>query len=86
MNGLSTEEFVEAPEGHGTSCSWLNDRADAVKNRKGAFRLYEEPGDDRLAARVALWLANEQAEFRGEPAINEFACEVREPPDCTHTR
>ena len=66
---LDIEQSAEALEGLGTSCSWLNDGEGAVMAREEAFRLYARAGDDRSAARVAMWLANEYGEFRREGAI-----------------
>lgn len=66
---LTLEKSPEALEGLGTSCSWLNDGDGSVRAREEAFRLYAKAGDDRSAARVATWLANEYGEFRGEGAV-----------------
>ena len=66
---LAAKESAEALEGLGTACSWLNDGEAAVIAREKAFRLHREAGNVRSAARVATWLANEYAEFRGEGAI-----------------
>ena len=68
-HALRLEESAEALEGLGASCNWLNDGTGAIEAREAAFRLYREAGNDRAAARVATWLANDYAEYTGKPAV-----------------
>ena len=66
---LQVEETPEALEGLGLAAWWL-DLADVVfDSRERAFRSYRSRGDDRSAARVAVWMAWDSAAFRGEEGV-----------------
>jgi ATP/maltotriose-dependent transcriptional regulator MalT len=66
---LASEETPEALEGLGLAAWWLN-RADVVfDSRERAFRAYRQRGDQRSAARIAVWLAWDSAAFRGEEGV-----------------
>lgn len=66
---LRDRETPEALEGLSWAAWWLND-ADAVfSTRELAFLRYREAGDVRGAARMALWLAADHLDFRGEAAV-----------------
>jgi len=66
---LQVEETPEALEGLGLAAWWL-DLADVVfDSRERAFRGYRSRGDDRSAARVAVWMAWDSAAFRGEEGV-----------------
>jgi ATP/maltotriose-dependent transcriptional regulator MalT len=66
---LRVEETPEALEGLGLAAWWL-DLADVVfDSRERAFRGYRSRGDDRSAARVAVWMAWDSAAFRGEEGV-----------------
>jgi len=66
---LAVEETPEALEGLGLAAWWLN-RADMVfDSRERAFRAYRRRGDQRSAARIAVWLAWDSAAFRGEEGV-----------------
>jgi LuxR family transcriptional regulator, maltose regulon positive regulatory protein len=66
---VDRQETPEALEGLSWAAWWLND-ADAVfATRELAFRRYREAGDPRGAARMALWLASDHLDFRGEAAL-----------------
>jgi LuxR family transcriptional regulator, maltose regulon positive regulatory protein len=66
---LTVEETPEALEGLGLAAWWLN-RADVVfDSRERAFRAYRQRGDQRAAARIAVWLAWDSAAFRGEEGV-----------------
>jgi ATP/maltotriose-dependent transcriptional regulator MalT len=66
---LQVEETPEALEGLGLAAWWL-DLADVVfDSRERAFRGYRSRGDDRSAARVAVWMAWDCAAFRGEEGV-----------------
>jgi ATP/maltotriose-dependent transcriptional regulator MalT len=66
---LQVEETPEALEGLGLAAWWL-DLADLVfDSRERAFRGYRSRGDDRSAARIAVWLAWDSAAFRGEEGV-----------------
>jgi DNA-binding winged helix-turn-helix (wHTH) protein/ATP/maltotriose-dependent transcriptional regulator MalT len=66
---LSVEETPEALEGLGLAAWWL-DLADVVfDSRERAFRAYRARGDQRSAARIAVWIAWDSAAFRGEEGV-----------------
>jgi hypothetical protein len=66
---LAREETAEALEGLSWAAWWLDD-ADAVFDaRERAFRLYQNSGDPASAARMAIWLAADQLDFRGASAV-----------------
>lgn len=48
---------------------WLDDEPTTFAARERAYRLYRQAGDRRGAARMAIWLANDSVEFRGQPAV-----------------
>ena len=62
-------EDAAAWESLGIAHGWLQETDDAVEARQRAFALYRERGDDAASARVALELANDFFEVRGEPAV-----------------
>lgn len=66
---LAETETPEALEGLGMAAWWLQDAAATFDARERAYRLYRERGDRSGAARMAIWLADDHAWFRGEPAI-----------------
>jgi ATP/maltotriose-dependent transcriptional regulator MalT len=66
---LNHSETPEALEGLGLAAWWL-DRAEMVFDaRERAFLLYRGRGDQRAAARIAIWLAWDTAAFRGEDGV-----------------
>jgi DNA-binding winged helix-turn-helix (wHTH) protein/ATP/maltotriose-dependent transcriptional regulator MalT len=66
---LAVEETPEALEGLGLAAWWL-DLADVVfDSRERAFRSYRSRGDQRSAARLAVWIAWDSAAFRGEEGV-----------------
>jgi LuxR family transcriptional regulator, maltose regulon positive regulatory protein len=56
-------------DGLATASLWLEDTSRTIEAREQAHRLYLEGGDLRSAARVALDLAGDFLELRGEPAV-----------------
>lgn len=66
---LAQEETPEALEGLSWAANWLDDAAATIESRERAYRLYRERGDRAGAGRMAIWLANDYSDFRGEPAI-----------------
>lgn len=48
---------------------WEEDGAAAIEAREHAYREFKAAGDRRGAARMALWLAIDHIEFRGEQAV-----------------
>lgn len=66
---IKADETPEALESLGLAHWWLNDSARACRARERAYRLYRKRGDDRGAARMAIWLAWDYHSFRGELAV-----------------
>lgn len=66
---LAREESAEAHEALSWACWWLDDFEPVVRAREAAFRLYRRQNDDLGAARMAIWLASDYSDFRGEEAI-----------------
>jgi DNA-binding CsgD family transcriptional regulator len=51
------------------ACWWLEDYATCIEARERAYRLYRTRDDAPAAARVAVWLSSDYADFRGETAV-----------------
>jgi DNA-binding CsgD family transcriptional regulator len=66
---VAAEETPEALEGLGFAAFWLADAATVFPVRERAYRLYQQLGDRRGAGRVALSLADDCLNFRGESAV-----------------
>ena len=66
---LAVEETPEAREGLSWAAWWLDDADVVFDARERAFRLYRKRGDAADAARMATWLAVDQAEFHGATAV-----------------
>jgi DNA-binding CsgD family transcriptional regulator len=64
-------ELPEAFEGLGTACRWLHDERATFAAFERAFALYRSAGRRRDAARVAMELANDCVDFRGEWAVSK---------------
>ncbi len=48
---------------------WLEEYPAAIESREHAFRAYRQRNEQAGAARMAVWLANDYADFRGELAV-----------------
>lgn len=48
---------------------WLNDGDLTINSREAAYRLHRQAGDNLGAARMAMWVATDYEDFRGELAI-----------------
>jgi LuxR family maltose regulon positive regulatory protein len=66
---VGQEESPEALEGLAMAAWWLDHVAETFHARETAYRLYNEQGDRRGAARVALWLSLDHTTRHGEHAI-----------------
>jgi LuxR family transcriptional regulator, maltose regulon positive regulatory protein len=66
---LSNSQQPEALEGLAHAAWWLQDAACVVETREQAYRAYRKRGDARSAARLAIALAGDYLNFRGEPAV-----------------
>lgn len=67
---LERVETAPAYEGLSWACWWMDDFEPLVQAREAAYRLYRQDDDDLGAARMALWLAEDYCDFRGEAAIS----------------
>ena len=59
----------EAWEGLGRAAWWLGDEDSTLAARERAYRAYREAGDACGAARMAMWLASDHLDFRGDDAL-----------------
>src|SRR5215204_7124022 len=66
---LVEEETAEALEGLSWAAWWLDDVDTCFDARERAYRRFREDGDLRGAARMALWLSDDYAEFRRQEAV-----------------
>ena len=66
---LERSDSAEAWDGLAWACWWLEDGIASIRARERAYRLYKGAGDLRGAARMAIWLANDHHDFRGEKAV-----------------
>ena len=66
---LAIDETPEALEGLGLAAWWLNLAEIVFDARERAFRAYRQRGDQKSAARMAVWLAWDSAAFRGEEGV-----------------
>lgn len=66
---LAEQESPEALEGLSWTAWWLNESDTLFRTRERAYRLYRAGGDHTGAARMAIWLAWDHRDFRGEKAI-----------------
>jgi ATP/maltotriose-dependent transcriptional regulator MalT len=61
----------EASEGLGWAGWWQHDGEATIAARETAYRGYRAAGDARGAARVALWVASDHRETRGDVAVGQ---------------
>jgi DNA-binding CsgD family transcriptional regulator len=66
---LTLEETPEALEGLAEACWWQDDETATFDARERAYHLYLKKGDKAATARMAMWMATDSLEFRGEPAV-----------------
>ena len=66
---LATEETPAAHEGLSWAAWWLDDGPTVFAARERAYVLYQEAGDPRGAARMAIWLAVDELDFRASWAV-----------------
>jgi LuxR family transcriptional regulator, maltose regulon positive regulatory protein len=62
-------ETAEALEGLGMAAWWLDDAETVFDARERAYQSYQQRGDRRGAARVAITLALDSFQFRGQLAV-----------------
>ncbi|HWP38450.1 MAG TPA: LuxR C-terminal-related transcriptional regulator [Gemmatimonadales bacterium] len=68
-SALERKRSPEALEGLATAHWWLDEIPRSLELREEAYRRYREGGDPRGAARVAIMIALDCLEYRGEPAV-----------------
>jgi ATP/maltotriose-dependent transcriptional regulator MalT len=66
---LGSSDSPESWDGLSWACWWLEDGAAAIQAREHAYRRYRDAGNRPGAARMAIWLANDHLDFRGESAV-----------------
>ncbi|MDQ2631108.1 MAG: helix-turn-helix transcriptional regulator, partial [Actinomycetota bacterium] len=66
---LSEAESARALEGLSWAVWWLGENEATFAAREAALRAYRQDGDYCGAARMAIWLANDSLDFRGEYAV-----------------
>jgi tetratricopeptide (TPR) repeat protein len=66
---LSAAETAEALEGLGMAAWWLEDAGTVFDARARAYRLYRRQGNRRGAGRVAITVAEDYLQFRGQAAV-----------------
>jgi LuxR family transcriptional regulator, maltose regulon positive regulatory protein len=69
QDALHHKETPKAFEGLSWACWWLSDATTLFEVRERAYHLYRQDGDRRGAARLAIWIAHDHVEFRGQLAI-----------------
>jgi LuxR family maltose regulon positive regulatory protein len=66
---IGAGETAEALEDLGLAAWWLDDAALTFGARERSYSLYRDGGDERGAARVAIWLVWDYLAFRGDFAV-----------------
>lgn len=66
---VARHDTAAAHENLSWACWWQDDFEAVVQSREAAFRIYRQQNDDVGAARMAIWLASDYCDFRGEAAI-----------------
>ncbi len=62
-------DTAEAWEGLSVAAWWLGDQELTFTAREKAYRAYRRDGDACGAARLAMWLASDHLDFRGDDAV-----------------
>ena len=66
---VASTESSEAWEGLSRAAWWLGDQEQTMTARECAYRGYRRAGDVCGAARMAMWLASDHLDFRGDDAV-----------------
>jgi DNA-binding NarL/FixJ family response regulator len=66
---LAAAETPRGLEGLSWAAWWLDDADTLFEARERAYRLYRRDGEPAAAARMATWIACDQLDFRGAPAV-----------------
>ncbi|HKE67655.1 MAG TPA: LuxR C-terminal-related transcriptional regulator [Nocardioidaceae bacterium] len=66
---VATTDSPEAWEGLSRAAWWQGDQERTMTARESAYRGYRRVGDAYGAARMAMWLASDHLDFRGDEAV-----------------
>jgi ATP/maltotriose-dependent transcriptional regulator MalT len=66
---VDSADVAEAWEGLSRAAWWQGDQEATLTARENAYRAYRGAGDARSAARMAMWLASDHLDFRGDDAV-----------------
>ena len=69
QEAVDAGDAPEAWEGLGRAAWWLGDQEATLAARERAYRAYQEAGDACGAARMAMWVASDHLDFRGDDAV-----------------
>jgi DNA-binding NarL/FixJ family response regulator len=68
-SAVAAEASPEALEGLSRAVWWLGDEEATFSTRERAYRAYRDAADAHGAARMAMWIASDQFDFRGDDAL-----------------
>jgi ATP/maltotriose-dependent transcriptional regulator MalT len=66
---VAAGDVAEAWDGLSWAAWWQGDEVVTLSARERAYRAYREAGDVCAAARMAMWLASDLLDFRGDDAV-----------------
>ena len=66
---VASSDAAEAWEGLSRAAWWQGDQDTTLSARERAYRAYREADDMCGAARMAMWLASDHLDFRGDDAV-----------------
>jgi len=66
---VQAAESPEAWEGLSRAAWWQGDQGETLAARESAYRAYRQAGDVCGAARMAMWVASDHLDFRGDDAV-----------------
>jgi ATP/maltotriose-dependent transcriptional regulator MalT len=66
---VAGSDAPEAWEGLSRAAWWQGDQEPTMAAREQAYRAYRRSGDPHGAARMAMWLASDHLDFRGDDAV-----------------
>src|SRR5918995_3359781 len=66
---VDADDAPEAWEGLGRAAWWQGDQEETLAARERAYRAYREARNFCGAARMAMWLASDHLDFRGDDAV-----------------
>jgi ATP/maltotriose-dependent transcriptional regulator MalT len=67
----AADDSPEAWEGISRAAWWTDDAEATFAARERAYRGYRQAGDARGAARMAMWIASDHLDYRGDDAVAE---------------